>query len=80
MLYLYVLSYAVCLSTLSVVPAGSTCQYDEGSPFVQDYVEPADDPSGVIPTAVGIFSKDPRCDPISKSVYIIECRSTIFGL
>ncbi len=40
-------------------PGGSPCQYDEGSPLVQDFVDP--DTSEIIPTAVGIFSKTNIC-------------------
>ncbi len=40
-------------------PGGSPCQYDEGSPLVQDFVDP--DTLQVIPTAVGIFSKTNIC-------------------
>ncbi|KAI9559822.1 hypothetical protein GHT06_013829 [Daphnia sinensis] len=57
-----------CSITLIALPAGSPCQYDEGSPFVQEFVDPANS-SLVIPTAVGIFSKVPKCDPTAKSVY-----------
>jgi trypsin len=40
-------------------PGGSPCQYDEGSPLVQELVDP--DTSEKIPTAVGIFSKTKIC-------------------
>ena len=40
-------------------PGGSPCQYDEGSPLVQDF----EDPNTLqgIPVAVGIFSKNKMC-------------------
>jgi hypothetical protein len=47
------------LSLYITDPGGSPCQYDEGSPLVQDFVDP--DTSEVIPTAVGIFSKTKIC-------------------
>ncbi|XP_057365132.1 serine protease ami-like [Daphnia carinata] len=54
--------------SLAAVPSGSACQYDEGSPFVQEFTDPAD-PSLVIPTAVGIFSKTEGCRSDSLGVY-----------
>nr|CAH0099929.1 unnamed protein product [Daphnia galeata] len=43
----------------SPYPAASPCQYDEGSPLVQDFVDP--DTLKAIPVAVGIFSKNKMC-------------------
>jgi hypothetical protein len=53
--------------------------YDEGSPFVQEFVDPANS-SLVIPTAVGIFSKTPSCALSSRSVYTQFSRITFTKL
>ncbi|XP_046463038.1 chymotrypsinogen A-like [Daphnia pulex] len=57
-----------CGVSIVATPPGSPCMYDEGSPFVQELVDPANS-SLVIPTAVGIFSKTPSCELSSRSVY-----------
>nr|CAH0109894.1 unnamed protein product [Daphnia galeata] len=68
-----------CGVKLIAVPPGSPCMYDEGSPFVQELVDPANS-SLVIPTAVGIFSKTPTCDLSSRSVYKRFLRITFTNL
>ncbi|XP_046463179.1 trypsin alpha-like [Daphnia pulex] len=57
-------------------PGGSPCQYDEGSPFVQDFVDP--DTSKVIPTAVGIFSKNKMCAYGTLEAISVYTRLSVF--
>lgn len=47
--------------SLCAAPTGSPCQYDEGSPLVQEIPDPNDATLPTITTAVGIFSKSERC-------------------
>ncbi|KAK4030219.1 hypothetical protein OUZ56_023198 [Daphnia magna] len=54
--------------SLPAPPYGSPCQYDEGSPFVQELTDPAN-PALVIPTAIGIFSKTGGCKLENPGVY-----------
>lgn len=56
------------IASLIPEPQGSACQYDEGSPLVQQLASPAN-PSLVIPSAVGIFSKTEGCTFPNEGVY-----------
>lgn len=64
------LSWWISFGIVPLVPApyGSPCQYDEGSPFVQELTDPAN-PALVIPTAIGIFSKTGGCKLENPGVY-----------
>lgn len=50
------------------VPAGSPCQYDEGSPLVQIYTDPVDATTKRL-FAVGIMSRTSTCAADVNSVY-----------
>ncbi|XP_057365335.1 uncharacterized protein LOC130686060 [Daphnia carinata] len=52
----------IATTTTGTIPAGSPCQYDEGSPLVQMF--------GTVPTAVGILSKTDGCASDAHGVYI----------
>ncbi|XP_057365133.1 chymotrypsin-1-like [Daphnia carinata] len=49
-------------------PAGSPCTYDEGSPLVQEFIDPAN-ASLKITTAVGVYSKTQICELGQPGVY-----------
>ncbi len=78
-IYIVLITFQKLTVSFCPVPPGSPCMYDEGSPFVQEFVDPANS-SLVIPTAVGIFSKTPSCALSSRSVYTQFSRITFTKL
>ncbi|EFX71080.1 hypothetical protein DAPPUDRAFT_309193 [Daphnia pulex] len=60
----------MCTGVFVDAPSGSPCQYDEGSPLVQEIPDPNDASLPKTATAVGIFSKTESCAISSgKSVF-----------
>lgn len=73
---LYILLSIYYFSIRCADPGGSPCQYDEGSPLVQDFVDP--DTLNVTSVAVGIFSKNKMCTYPSLEAISIYTRLSAF--